>query len=147
MRDGDLDLAVGSIANGNTPAPNELYLNVGGVLRKDPVWVSADANYAASLAWGDVDGDGDLDLLVTALGGPNACFLNDGAGKFADFTKESGLAANTGATTMALSWIAPEEWHDLLGRAGFEVEGVYGWFDRRPYRGGEDTVWIARRPE
>ena len=21
-----------------------------------------------------------------------------------------------------------------------------GWFDKRPYRGGEDTVWIARRP-
>jgi SAM-dependent methyltransferase len=52
-----------------------------------------------------------------------------------------------GATTMALSWIAPEEWHDLLVRAGFEVEAVYGWFDRRPYRGGEDTVWVARRPE
>jgi SAM-dependent methyltransferase len=52
-----------------------------------------------------------------------------------------------GATTMALSWIGPEEWHDLLVRAAFEVEAVYGWFDRRPYRGGEDTVWIARRPE
>jgi SAM-dependent methyltransferase len=51
-----------------------------------------------------------------------------------------------GSTTMALTWIAPEEWHDLLVRAGFEVEAVYGWFDRRPYRGGEDTVWIARRP-
>ena len=22
---------------------------------------------------------------------------------------------------------------------------LYGWFDRRPYGGGEDTVWIARR--
>jgi SAM-dependent methyltransferase len=53
----------------------------------------------------------------------------------------------SGATTMALSWIAPEEWHDLLRRAGFDVEHVFGWFDRRPYRGGEDTVWVARRPE
>ena len=52
-----------------------------------------------------------------------------------------------GATTMALSWIAPEEWHDLLRRAGFDVEHVFGWFDRRPYLGGEDTVWIARRPD
>jgi SAM-dependent methyltransferase len=52
-----------------------------------------------------------------------------------------------GATRMTLTWISPEEWHDLLGRAGFEIEGVYGWFDRRPYRGGEDTVWVARRPE
>jgi hypothetical protein len=23
---------------------------------------------------------------------------------------------------------------------------MYGWFDLRPYDGGEDTVWIARRP-
>jgi SAM-dependent methyltransferase len=51
-----------------------------------------------------------------------------------------------GATTMALAWLSPDEWRDLLGRAGFEVEAVYGWFDRRPYTGGEDTVWIARRP-
>jgi hypothetical protein len=26
------------------------------------------------------------------------------------------------------------------------VLGCYGWFDRRPYSGGEDTVWVARRP-
>ena len=34
----------------------------------------------------------------------------------------------------------------LLERAGFEVEACYGWFDRRPYTGGEDSVWLARRP-
>ena len=33
----------------------------------------------------------------------------------------------------------------LLEQAGFEVEGFYGWFDRRRYRGGEDSVWVARR--
>jgi SAM-dependent methyltransferase len=50
------------------------------------------------------------------------------------------------ATTMTLSWISPSEWRALLGQAGFDVEACYGWFDRRPYTGGEDTVWIARRP-
>ena len=34
---------------------------------------------------------------------------------------------------------------DLLAEAAFAVEACYGWFDRRPYAGGEDTVWIARR--
>ena len=29
---------------------------------------------------------------------------------------------------------------------GFEIEAHYGWFDRSRYRGGEDSVWIARRP-
>jgi SAM-dependent methyltransferase len=50
-----------------------------------------------------------------------------------------------GATTMQLWWLEPERWLALLGDAGFTVEHVYGWFDRRPYRGGEDTVFIARR--
>jgi SAM-dependent methyltransferase len=48
-------------------------------------------------------------------------------------------------TTMALAWLSPQEWRALLEAAGFEVEACYGWFDRRPYAGGEDTVWIARR--
>ena len=49
-----------------------------------------------------------------------------------------------GATTMMLSWISPAEWRDVLARAGFAVEACFGWFDRRPYAGGEDSVWIAR---
>jgi SAM-dependent methyltransferase len=51
----------------------------------------------------------------------------------------------SGETTMTLAWLAADEWRALIERAGFEVEALYGWFDRRPYRGGEDMVWIARR--
>jgi SAM-dependent methyltransferase len=51
-----------------------------------------------------------------------------------------------GETTMSLAWISPGEWSELLHRAGFEIVGCYGWFDRTPYQSGEDTVWIARRP-
>ena len=50
-----------------------------------------------------------------------------------------------GATTMRLAWVSPDEWRTLLERAGFAVEACYGWFDARPYAGGEDTVWLARR--
>jgi SAM-dependent methyltransferase len=50
-----------------------------------------------------------------------------------------------GTSTMTLSWLEPERWQSLLGEAGFAVEACYGWFDRRPFRGGEDSVWIARR--
>jgi SAM-dependent methyltransferase len=49
-----------------------------------------------------------------------------------------------GASTMTLAWLEPERWHVLLAEAGFSVLACYGWFDRRPYAGGEDTVWIAR---
>jgi SAM-dependent methyltransferase len=51
----------------------------------------------------------------------------------------------SGATTMALAWLSAVEWDMLLQRSGFEVEACYGWFDRRPYAGGEDSIWIARR--
>jgi SAM-dependent methyltransferase len=49
-------------------------------------------------------------------------------------------------TTMSLAWLRPEEWQALLLGAGFEIEAHYGWFDRSRWRGGEDSIWIARRP-
>jgi SAM-dependent methyltransferase len=49
-------------------------------------------------------------------------------------------------TTMRLWWLDPERWLALLGDAGFTIEAVYGWFDRRPYSGGEDTIFVARSP-
>ena len=51
------------------------------------------------------------------------------------------------AATMTLAWLHPEEWRALLAGAGFEIVACHGWFDRRPYAGGEDTIWIARRPQ
>lgn len=48
-------------------------------------------------------------------------------------------------TTMSLAWLSPEEWRALLEAVGFEIESCYGWFDRTPYAGREDTVWIARK--
>jgi SAM-dependent methyltransferase len=50
------------------------------------------------------------------------------------------------SSTMVLAWLSPPEWQQLLERAGFELEQLYGWFDRRPYAGEEDFVFVARRP-
>jgi SAM-dependent methyltransferase len=55
------------------------------------------------------------------------------------------VKGTTGSATMSLAWLEADEWERLLVTAGFEVDARYGWFDRKPYRGGEDTVWIARR--
>jgi SAM-dependent methyltransferase len=49
----------------------------------------------------------------------------------------------SGESTMVLWWLEPARWHSLLAEAGFAVDACYGWFDRRPYAGGEDSVWIA----
>ncbi|HET7855288.1 MAG TPA: class I SAM-dependent methyltransferase [Gaiellaceae bacterium] len=47
--------------------------------------------------------------------------------------------------TMQLAWISADEWRQLLEGSGFEVEACYGWFDRSPYAGGEDMIFIAAR--
>jgi SAM-dependent methyltransferase len=48
-------------------------------------------------------------------------------------------------STMRLWWLEPARWSSLLAEAGFDVLACYGWFDRRPFTGGEDSVWIVRR--
>jgi SAM-dependent methyltransferase len=47
-------------------------------------------------------------------------------------------------TEMSLAWLSVAEWRTLLHEEGFDVEALHGWFDRRAWRGGEDSVWICR---
>ena len=70
--DGDLDLALG-----NRNAPNELYLNYGGVLESQPSWQADQLDLTTSVAWGDVDGDGDLDLAVGNEAAGTRLYRND----------------------------------------------------------------------
>ncbi len=54
------------------------------------------------------------------------------------------VRGETGETSMQLAWLPPDDWRDLLVGARFDAVDCYGWFDRRRYAGGEDTVWVAR---
>lgn len=54
------------------------------------------------------------------------------------------VRSDDGEATMALAWLSALEWRMLLDQAGFEVDACYGWFDRAPYAGGEDFIWVAR---
>jgi SAM-dependent methyltransferase len=54
------------------------------------------------------------------------------------------VRGDAGETRMRLAWLPPDHWRELLGETGLEVVELYGWFDRTPYRGGEDTVWVTR---
>jgi len=47
--------------------------------------------------------------------------------------------------TFHLHWLSAPEWLHLLERAGFAVEALYGWFDRRPYEGEEDMIFVCGR--
>ena len=57
------------------------------------------------------------------------------------------VRGESGEATMRLAWLPVDEWRALLEEAGFEIVALHGWFDGRRYDGGEDMVWVARRPE
>ncbi|MBI4548230.1 MAG: VCBS repeat-containing protein [Ignavibacteriae bacterium] len=92
--DGDLDLAVGGTATGSDRL-SRLYRNDGEGAVPDSTWnfvdvVASVANLShCSLAWGDYDNDGDLDLLITgydgnpSFTGTSKLYRNDG-GSFVD---------------------------------------------------------------
>jgi SAM-dependent methyltransferase len=48
-----------------------------------------------------------------------------------------------GDAEMSLAWLAVAEWEQLLREEGFVVDALYGWFDRTPWRGGEDSIWVC----
>jgi SAM-dependent methyltransferase len=55
------------------------------------------------------------------------------------------VRAHDTQATFQLHWLSAPEWLHLLDRAGFAVEALYGWFDRRPYEGEEDMIFVCRR--
>ena len=48
---------------------------------------------------------------------------------------------------LSLAWLSVAEWRVLLAEEGFVVEGLYGWFDRTPWSGHEDSIWVCRRSD
>lgn len=47
--------------------------------------------------------------------------------------------------TCPFRWIYRYEMEHLLVRCGFEVEALYGDFNRGPFRYGGEQIWVARR--
>jgi hypothetical protein len=87
--DGDLDLYLAQF--GPTPQ-NRLYRNNGNDTFTDVAVASGTVGNGNSHAavWGDYDNDGDLDLYLTAHGGTNQLFRNNGDGTFTDVGAASG---------------------------------------------------------
>jgi hypothetical protein len=84
---------------------NKLFRNLGNWRFEDiteQAGVACRGQDSTGAVFADVDGDGHLDLLVTALGGGLRIFHNDGQGKFTEVTAEAGVASRTGGMSMAL---------------------------------------------
>lgn len=119
--DGWCDLYFCSLGTGNV-----LFRNRGS-------WRFEDITQAAGVAcpgqdstgavFADVDGDGDVDLLVNALGRGTRLFQNDGHGRFRETTAEAGLRSRTGSTSMALADIEGDGDLDLYV-ANFRPETI-----------------------
>ncbi len=120
-----------------------LYRNLGGWKFQD---VTAEAGVACAgqhttgAVFADVDGDGDLDLLVNSVGGGTRLFLNDGKGHFTEST-DSGLIRQRGSMSMALADIDGNGTLDLyvanyrtntIRSTGYEVINVNGRRMLRP---------------
>ena len=99
--DGWCDLYFCGLDNGN-----RLYRNLGDwkfedVTERTGVACAGQDSTAAGFA--DVDGDGDLDLLVNALGRGTRLFRNDGNFKLVEITTRCGLASTAGSMSMTLA--------------------------------------------
>ncbi len=85
---------------------NALYRNLGDWRFEDittNAGVALTGRHSTGAVFADVDGDGDLDLLVSTLGGGVALFVNDGHGVFTERTAAAGLASQAGSMTMTLT--------------------------------------------
>lgn len=97
--DGDLD-----VISGDYMQTNRLYLNDGnpingfnGVIGID---LSGDTRQTWAVALGDVDRDGDLDLVEGSADAPLTLYLNNGDGSFASGSSLSAEARNTRALNL-----------------------------------------------
>ncbi|MBN9690155.1 MAG: VCBS repeat-containing protein [Verrucomicrobia bacterium] len=84
---------------------NQLWLNRGGgrfeADTRSPA-VACPGDWSTGAVLVDVDGDGDLDLLVSGIGSGVRLFLNDGTGGFTE-AADSGLFRKGGSMTLALA--------------------------------------------
>ncbi|MBC8447193.1 MAG: VCBS repeat-containing protein [Chloroflexi bacterium] len=130
--DGDPDLAVGNGCDSDDDCyPNRLYRNDGGTLAPIAIWDSAETDFTTSVAWGDVDGDGDLDLAVGNYRyQPNRLYRND----------EGTLSTSEVWSSLEEDYSESVAWGDVDGDGDLDlaVGNVYGY--NRLYRNAMGTL-------
>ena len=141
--DGDLDLAVGN-ARSDQGIGVAVYLSDGGRLPARASWETQAITGVMDIAWGDMDGDGDLDLAVARQDFPQAgdSAPSGGAASAATF-RNDGLA-KSGDLDMAKNWESAPivgtsvAWGDVDGDADLDL-AVGG---KRTPEGGTVLVYL-----
>ena len=135
--DGDVDLYV----VGTDDAPNALYVNDGTGKFQDiasEVGVNF-LHWGSGPAFGDIDGDGDLDLFVGAVEGDpyylleNRYIGSDAENKFIDITDKAGLHLHSDSTVSG-------------SFADYDQDGLLDlllthWGDKRQQNNDTETLW------
>ncbi|HPQ19623.1 MAG TPA: VCBS repeat-containing protein, partial [bacterium] len=105
--DGDLDIAVSGDYDGSANNRFIIYRNNGdGTFTQAAEPMGANQGvWHSSIAWGDYDNDGDLDIAVSGLAGVNKRFIiyrNNGDGTFTNAAEPMG--ANQGVYYSSIAW-------------------------------------------
>ncbi len=142
--DGRVDIYFCALEGGN-----RLYRNLGGWKFEDITersQVGCPGQFSTGAVLADVDGDGDLDLLVNAIGRGTRLFLNEGAGRFAE-NKDAGLHSDGGSTSMALADVNGDGFLDLYvaNYNSRTVKDSLGDLDVRA--GYVDGKFVVSRPD
>jgi hypothetical protein len=99
-----------------TEGANALYRNLGGWRFEDTTeraGVAAPDRYSTGCVFVDVDGNRHLDLILLALGGPNALFLNDGTGRFTEQGEDAALTSSAGSKTITVAEVDGDGYLDM----------------------------------